>query len=77
LNPDGVDLECDGCELKKIARKFERPKLDPITATKMWIWRNKVPNNIFFASPLYRVTRAVGLRIRKFTRFILRMEKID
>jgi len=77
LNPGGFELIEDGVDLNKVARKFERPVLDPITATKMWIWRHKTVNNIMFASPMYKITRAVGLRIRKFTRFLLRMEKID
>lgn len=77
LDANEVEVKCDGIEFDKIIRQFERPKLDPVTAGKMWVWRHKTFNNIFFASPLYKVTRAVGLRIRKFTRFALRMEKID
>jgi len=77
LNPDGIELIEDGTELSKISRKFQRPRLDPITSIKMWIWRHRMINNVMFASPMYKITRAVGLKIRKFTRFILRMEKID
>lgn len=77
LNVNKVNVKCDGITLEKCIRKFKRPQLDPITATKMWVWRHRIPNNVFFASPLYRITRFFGLRIRKFVRWILRMEKID
>jgi len=77
LNPGNIQIKCNGVKFEKIVRNFKRPKLDPITSAKMWVWRHKTPNNIFFASPLYRVTRSIGLRIRKFTRYLLKMEKID
>lgn len=77
LGVDEVDVYCDGTTLDKISRKFKRPQLDPITASKMWIWRHRIINNFLFASSFYKVTRFLGLRIRKFVRWILKMEKID
>jgi len=77
LGVENVDIECDGTSMDKLRREFKRPQLDPITAAKMWVWRHKFFNNILFASPLYKITRFFGLKIRKFTRWVLRMEKID
>jgi len=77
LNSEGLEIEYDGVELDKLIRKFERPKLDPITAAKMWVWRHRIPNNILFTSNLYPITRWIGLRIRKSVRSLLKMEKID
>ncbi|MFZ3077911.1 MAG: DUF362 domain-containing protein [Candidatus Aenigmatarchaeota archaeon] len=77
LGVDGVDAEFEGTSIRELAREFKRPQLDPITATKMWVWKHKIPNSILFASPLYPMTRFFGLKIRKATRKILGMEKID
>lgn len=77
LNVNKVDINCIGTSLEKCTRKFKRPQLDPITATKMWVWRHSIPNNIFFASRAYKITRFFGLRIRKFVRWLMRMERID
>jgi len=77
LNVNKIDIKCDGTTIEKCIRTFKRPQLDPITAAKMWVWRHSIPNNIFFASRMYKITRFFGLRIRKFIRWILRMEKID
>ncbi len=72
-----VDIECGGTSIRELAREFKRPQLDPITAGKMWVWKHKIPNSVLFASRLYPVTRFFGLKIRKLTRRILGMEKID
>lgn len=77
LGIDEIKVYFDGTDMEKLSRRFKRPKLDPITATKMWIWRHKFINDFLFASRFYKVTRFVGLRIRKITRQILGMEKID
>ncbi len=77
LGVGNANLKCEGTSMEKLSREFKRPQLDPITASKMWVWKHKVPNNILFASPLYPITRFFGLKIRKATRKILRMEKID
>lgn len=77
LNPDGVNIKCSGVKLDDVIKNFDRPHLDPITATKMWIWRHKRLNDIFFASPFYKVTRAIGLKLRKSTRAVMGLEKID
>jgi uncharacterized protein (DUF362 family) len=77
LNPNGYEIEFDGITMEEISKPFARPQLDPITKTKMWIWRHKLINNLLFASRFYSVTRFLGLRIRKFVRRILRYEKID
>jgi uncharacterized protein (DUF362 family) len=72
-----VKVRCHGVKFEKLCRKFKRPELDPLTAAKMWVWRHRIPNYVLFASPFYKVTRAVGLPIRKFIRHLLKMEKID
>lgn len=77
LNVNEVKEICEGTSMEKLTRTFLRPQLDPITAGKMWVWRNSLLNNVFFASPLYKTTRFFGLKIRRLTRWLLRMEKID
>lgn len=77
LGVGDVDVEYEGTSIRDMAREFKRPQLDPITASKIWVWKHKIPNSILFASPLYPVTRFFGLKIRKATRRILGMEKID
>ena len=77
LNPDGVKIECEGVELEKLIKSFEKPKLDPITKVKMWVWRHEMPNDIMFVSPLYKITRSFGIPLRKAIRHALKMRNID
>lgn len=78
LNRNGVEILTSGIKFEKLIRTFRIPQIDPLTNAKLWVLRHTIPTYIFFVSPLYYIlVRKFGLPLRKFVRWILRMEKID
>jgi hypothetical protein len=72
----GEEIVCKD-DFQKLIKKFRLPEMDPITKLKIWIWRYKFLNNLFFISKFYAITRVVGIGFRKNVRKILKMENID
>lgn len=79
VNPEGVEIVSDdNLTVDDFAREFEIPHLDPVTASKIWIWKHRKLNNLFFVSSrIYPVIRTLGLPVRRVIRFLLRMDRID